>query len=66
MPPPAGLQVYRQTEGSEPPPSFVLCVRGECFELGEGLSPQAEERISAALARLSGLLRAPKLADWPA
>ena len=66
LPPPAVLQVYRQTEGSEPPPSFVLCVRGECFELGEGLSPQAEERISAALARLSGLLRAPKLADWPA
>lgn len=66
LPPPAVLQVYRQTEGTEPPPSFVLCVRGESFELGEGLSPSAEERVSAALARLSGLLQAPKSAGWPA
>ena len=65
LPPSAVLQVYRQTEGAEPPPSFVLCVRGECFELGEGLSPPAAERVSAALARLTGLLQAPKSADWP-
>src|SRR5574343_38031 len=49
LPPQAILQVYRQTEGSEPPPSFVLCVRGECFELGEGLSPDAQHRVRDAM-----------------
>src|SRR5512146_825962 len=35
------LGVYRQVAGVEPPPAFVLCVRGERFELGEGLSAAA-------------------------
>lgn len=47
--PQAVLQVYKQTEGHEPPVAFVLGVRGECFELGEGLSPEAERRVAAAL-----------------
>ena len=37
--PEAVLDVYVQVRGEAPPPAFALCVRGESFELGEGLSP---------------------------
>ena len=37
--PEAVLDVYAQVRGEAPPPAFALCVRGESFELGEGLSP---------------------------
>ena len=57
LPPQAVLQVFRQTEGREPPPSFVLCVRGECFELGEGLSAEALGRMDEAMNRLEQLIR---------
>lgn len=56
LPPQAVLQVYCQTEGREPPPSFVLCVRGESFELGEGLSPEALDRVSEAMNFLERLI----------
>ena len=39
--PEAVLDVYVQVRGAAPPPAFALCVRGESFELGEGLSPAA-------------------------
>lgn len=64
LPPQAVLQVYRQTEGREPPPSFVLCVRGERFELGEGLSPEALGRVSEAMRLLERLLRQATLSGW--
>ena len=35
------LDVYAQLRRVPPPPSFALCVRGESFELGEGLSTRA-------------------------
>ena len=57
LPPQAVLQVFCQTEGREPPPSFVLCVRGECFELGEGLSPEALGRVNEAMSLLERLIR---------
>lgn len=58
--PQAVLQVYKQTEGLEPPLAFVLGVRGERFELGEGLSPEAERRVAAALDFLKTRFRDPK------
>ena len=64
LPPQAVLQVYRQMEGKEPPPSFVLCVRGEKFELGEPLTAAAEEHATLAFELLMGLCRQPTLADW--
>jgi hydrogenase maturation protease len=64
LPPQAVLQVYRQMEGKEPPPSFVLCVRGEKFELGEPLTAAAEEHATLAFELLMGLCRQPNLADW--
>jgi len=64
LPPEAVLQVYRQTEGEEPPPAFVLCIRGEQFELGEPLSVAATRHLQAALALLQTLCRQPSLAAW--
>ncbi len=64
LPPQAVLQVYRQTEGKEPPPSFVLCVRGEGFELGEGLSSSALGGVDEAMGLLQRLIRQPALAGW--
>jgi hydrogenase maturation protease len=66
LPPQAVLQVYRQMEGTEPPPSFVLCVRGEGFELGAEMTPAALGGIEAAMALLERLVRKPNLADWGA
>ena len=55
--PAALLSVYAQVERRSPPPAFVLCVRGESFELGEGLSPSAQKHYDAALAFAGQLLR---------
>jgi hydrogenase maturation protease len=66
LPPEGVLDVYRQFEGVEPPPSFVMCVRGERFELGEGLSGQAEANMEAAWLQLTRLCRQPDAALWHA
>lgn len=58
MSPGAVLQVFRQTTGQEPPPSWLLAVRGYEFELGEPVSRRARNNLVAAEAylfeRLSG------------
>ncbi len=64
LPPEAVLQVFRQTEGSEPPPSFVLCVRGESFELGEPLSEAAQQRVEQAVILLQDLCRDIRKEAW--
>ena len=64
LPPEAVLQVFRQTEGSEPPPSFVLCVRGEGFELGEPLSEAAQQRVEQAVILLQDLCRDIRKEAW--
>jgi len=46
--PEAVLDVFARSLGQAPPPSFVLCVRGERFELGEALSGPARDRLEAA------------------
>ena len=48
--PQAVLQVFRDIEGTEPPPAQLLAIRGTRFELGEDLSPAAREHLAAALA----------------
>lgn len=64
LPPEAVLQVYLQTEGSEPPPAFVLCVRGEKFELGEPLTVAAEAHVDSSLELLQKLCRQMTLGFW--
>ena len=64
LPPESVLQVFCQIEGGEPPPSFILCVHGEKFALGEALSAPAEASLEEAFALLTELCRQPGLAAW--
>jgi len=64
LPPEAVLQVFKQTESAEPPPSFTLCVRGESFELGEALSAAAESHVAAAFALLGELCVEASVDAW--
>jgi hydrogenase maturation protease len=66
LPPQAVLEVYRNLAQAEPPPSFVLCVRGEHFELGEGLSRAAQAHVEAAWRLLMLLCAQPDAAHWRA
>ena len=55
--PEAVLATYRRVTGEPPPEAWVLCVRGESFELGESLSEPAAANLEAAwreLCRWSG------------
>ncbi len=58
------LEVYRQIALSEPPPSFVLCVRGENFELGADLSGAAAAHVEAAWRHLALLCARPDALRW--
>ncbi|AXS80513.1 hydrogenase maturation protease [Dechloromonas sp. HYN0024] len=64
LPPEAVLQVYVQTEGEPPPPAFVLCIRGEGFELGEPLSGAASQHLELAFGLLTGLCQQAALVVW--
>ena len=55
--PEAVLATYRRVVGGSPPPSTILCVRGESFELGEGLSEAATRNLSVAATVLLDLCR---------
>jgi hydrogenase maturation protease len=62
--PEAVLSVYRQVQGAEPPPAFVLCVRGEQFELGAPMSAVATERLAQASAFVRRLCAEPEVTAW--
>lgn len=64
LPPQGVLEVYRQFALAEPPPSFVLCVRGERFELGAWLSSPGKAHVEAAWRQLTRLCRQPDAALW--
>lgn len=49
MSPQAVLQVYRDLEDEDPPPCWLLAIRGERFELGEPLGAAARANLQAAL-----------------
>ena len=60
------LEVYRQVLQADPPPAFVLCVRGERFELGAGLSAAAKAHLEAAWRQLELLCLRPEVQRWRA
>jgi hydrogenase maturation protease len=62
--PEAVLAVFARIKKAPPPPAFVLCVRGESFALGEGLSEDGKARLEAAWNFLRQLMREPSLAQW--
>ncbi len=49
MSPQAILHAFVQLEGHPPPPSWMLAIRGESFELGQPLSASAEQNLKEAL-----------------
>jgi hydrogenase maturation protease len=62
--PEAVLDVYARALGQSPPRAFTLCIRGERFELGQGLSPEASERLEAAWAFVEDLMGERSVEGW--
>ena len=54
--PEAVLATYVRLQGKPPPESWLLCIRGERFELGEELSDEACERLEAATQALLNVI----------
>lgn len=64
--PSAVLRVYREINGIDPPPSYLLSIRGISFELGENLTAAASIHLDAATDLVAGLCAHPHLNDWEA
>jgi len=62
--PEAVLATYRQVYQQASPPAFVLCVRGERFELGAPPSPEAEQRMDLAMGFLQELMQKTEASFW--
>lgn len=60
MKPEALLAVFRQVTGREPPPAWLLTIRGDSFELGEPLGAGARAHLEAAAGFVESLLAG----DW--
>jgi hydrogenase maturation protease len=62
---PAGLLwLYESVVGKMPPPTFLLAVQGQEFELGSGLSATGLQNFSEATSWGERLLRKPDLSFW--
>jgi hydrogenase maturation protease len=64
MSPSAVLAVYVSIKKQTPPPSFLLCIKAESMELGEGLSCAAENNLQQACLFIKQLLQQPTLNHW--
>ena len=64
MSPAAVLQVYQTIKKHPPPPAFLLSIQGLSFELGEDLSPQAENNLHQAVQFAEHLLENSELEFW--
>ena len=62
--PEAVLTTYVHVYGETPPPAFVLCLRGEQFALGDGLSKLAASHLESARTFMCKLLREATPAAW--
>jgi hydrogenase maturation protease len=56
MSPAAILSVYQSIKKQSPPPCFLLGIKGESFELGEGVSANAQTNLTAACEFVERLL----------
>ncbi len=66
LPPEAILALYLKIYHEAAPPAFVLCLRGEQFELGAPVSAEAAGRVNEALDFMQGLLRQADVKSWDA
>ncbi len=64
MSPAAVLAVYQSIKKQSPPPCFLLGIKGETFELGEGLSANAETNLTAACEFVHKLLDSANYEEW--
>lgn len=64
MSPAAILEVYQSIRQQTPPPSFLLSIKAEKFELGEGLSTVAENNLHQACLFACYLLQNPDVKVW--
>lgn len=62
--PQALLKIYQQFYHEAQKDVFILCIRGEQFELGEPLSLQATANLAAALRFSRKLLVEPNAVSW--
>ncbi len=62
--PEAVLSTYLLVYQQNPPPAFVLCIRGEQFELGASPSPEAEQRMQLAMGFLQELMQEAEELSW--
>ena len=63
MSPAAVLSVYSQINNRQPADAYLLTIRGYEFDLGEGLSEQAEVNLNHAFEFVIGLLKT-DIKDW--
>lgn len=64
MSPAAVLDVYQSIKNQTPPPCFLLSIQAEKFELGEGLSANAESNLAQACSFAGRLLSNPDPGFW--
>lgn len=64
MSPAAVLDVYQSIKKQTPPPCFLLSIKAEEFELGDGLSANAENNLAQACRFTEHLLSNPDLDFW--
>ncbi len=64
MSPAAVLDVYQSIKKQIPPPCFLLSIKAEKLELGEGLSPQAKNSLDLACQFAEQLLQQPDIKAW--
>ncbi|MFZ2725007.1 MAG: hydrogenase maturation protease [Methylococcaceae bacterium] len=64
MSPDSVLAVYQDIKKKNPPPCFLLSIKGESFELGEGLSDNAKEHLKLATEFAEQLLNNATLNNW--
>lgn len=64
MSPDSVLAVYQDIKKQNPPPCFLLSIKGESFELGEGLSNNAQEHLKLATEFAQQLLSNATVERW--
>ncbi len=64
MSPAAVLAVYQDIKKQVPPPCFLLSIKGEKFELGEGLSVNAGQHLAEACQFVGELLSTLDSRKW--